>query len=167
MNGPQHGPENDKSEGNEGPRGSEKRKLPEFIFVDADRESETPRYGGFEEQYFRSFQTLKHKDSSISVRITCLLGALLLSVIVALATPLLLLCVILNVLTFFKGKNFWLQTKKLWMYLKRACVVILGFLVALFSPSFGLTIIMIYFLLQGQRMENDFMMKLLRSRMPK
>src|ERR1700733_8987960 len=143
-------------------RGSEKRKLPEFVYVDVDREDEAKKFSGFEEQYFRSFQALKHKGSSISVRITCLLGSLLLIVTVAFAVPFLLLFAILNALTFFKMKLFWLQTKKLWMYLKRALVVTLGFAVAVFSPSFGLTIIMIYFLLQGQQMENQFMMKLMR-----
>lgn len=159
MNEPQHSPEN-----HEGERGSEKRKLPEFIFVDVDREEEAQKFRSFEEQYFRSFQSLKHKDSSISVRVTCFLGALLLLIAVIFAAPFLLIFVILNVLTFFKAKPFWLQTKKLWMYLKRALVVALGFSVAVFSPSFGLTIIMIYFLLQGHQMQNQFMMKLMRSR---
>jgi hypothetical protein len=158
----QYNPEN-----NDANRGSEKRKLPEFIFVDVDRESEAQKTSGFEEQYFRSFQALKHKDSSISLRITCLLGALLLLVTLMFAIPFLLLFLLFNVLTFFKIQSFWAQTKKLWLYLKRALVMALGFSVAVFSPSFGVTLIMIYFLLQGQKMENHFMMKLMRSSMRK
>lgn len=145
---------------------SEKRKMPEFIYVDPDVETEreAPDLGGFGQEYFTSFQTFKKKDSSIMVRVVSFFGALILLGAVILGLPFFLLFLALNLITFFKMKPFWEQTIKLWEYIKRVLAVIVGLFVAVFSPSFGLTIIMVYFLLQGQRLENQFMMKLMKSR---
>lgn len=141
-----------------------KRRLPDFIYVDDGPHFEKPHFGGFEEQ-FQSFGGIADKDFPLSVRALCLLGAIVLLLIVTAAIPFLLLFIFLNLISFFKSADLWSNTKKLWSHMKTGIVAIIGLVIAVFSPAFGISIIFLYYLLQGKKLENQIMMKLMKGRM--
>lgn len=146
-------------------RGSEERKLPEFIYIETNQD--------YREEYFRenpkmefgrTFESLTRKEYPLMLRLFCLVFAgfvlsfsLMVFFFVALFT-------LINLVTFFTLPQFRKRTKELWLQLKKLFVSGIGLLVAVISPPFGFAIIMVYFLLKGARMEEDWVSRVMSER---
>ncbi|MFA6915895.1 MAG: hypothetical protein WC222_05825 [Parachlamydiales bacterium] len=71
-------------------------------------------------------------------------------------------CFLINLITlgYSKTANDWVA--KCFYWWKKLFVLSLGFFIAVFSPSLGLTIIVVFFILQGEKLSSGIFSKILR-----
>lgn len=145
---------------------SAKRKLPEFVYVEEEGEwrQEEP-FEHFKEHFSHSAEMMKKQHYPLALRIFCLIGSLFLFAFTFFVLIYVALSLVVNILTFFRMRGFWERTKSWWGALKKTFVTSSGLLVAVFSPAFGLAIIMVYFLLLGQSMDEQWATRILKSRL--
>lgn len=135
------------------------REKPEFIVIEEPDEAES-------KEYYHSFMSLERSHYSPLVRFFFFLGSFL---IVCFSFLLLILSVfylVLNAATFFQVASFKQQLIRIWGRYKTVLVFSLGLFIATLSPPFGFSIILVYFMLQGQRLENTMMSRFMRMRPP-
>lgn len=63
-----------------------------------------------------------------------------------------------------KFEPFNKQTIRYWKQLKKAVVIALGLFIATLSPAFGFGMILLYFVLQGEEINNSFLNQMMKSR---
>jgi len=138
--------------------------MPEFIFVEEGKTEEGETIGGFKEEFKESVSQMENRAYPVSVRIVCLLVAFFLSIVVLISIPFLLGFFSLNLVTFFQMEAFWKRTQKFWDTFKKLFVTVLGLVIAFFSPAFGLSVIMVYFMMRGQQMDQVWVNRMMQSR---
>lgn len=142
----------------------EERKMPEFIFVEEGKTEDGKKYGEFKEEFQESVHKMEDRAYPISVRIVCLIMALFLSIIVLISIPFLLGFLSINLVTFFQMGPFWERTQQFLETFKKLFVTVLGLIIAFFSPAFGLSVIMVYFMMRGQQMDQQWVSRIMESR---
>ncbi|MBS4168763.1 hypothetical protein [Parachlamydia sp. AcF125] len=147
--------------------GSTPQKLPEFIYIeDLQRgaEQEEIRKNPGEEKLYSSINQLEKKHYPWVLRAITFFASLFLLV----AIPFLLVVVLCNALfavgLLGKFEPFNRQTIRYWKQLKKATVIALGLFTATLSPAFGFGIILMYFVLQGEELNNSFLEQMMKSR---
>ncbi len=139
--------------------------MPEFIYIDTDQR--------YHEEYFRegprtafgaSFESLTRREYPLMLRLFCLVFSSLVLFFACFVLAFVLLFTAINLVTFFTLTDFWKRTKSLWEQLKKLFVSGIGLLVAVVSPAFGFSIIMVYFLLKGARMDEDWVSRMMREK---
>ncbi|NGX43689.1 MAG: hypothetical protein K940chlam7_01989 [Chlamydiae bacterium] len=159
MTGFEH-PRNNKNEGEK----PQERKLPDFIFVEEEEGSHGESYTSFQEQFYRSTGLMEKRSYSVALRFAFLVCSLFLLFIFCIALPFVIIFFLLNLLTLFKAMAYWERTKQLWGKAKTVFVTAMGLLIAVFSPPFGMAVIMVYFLLKGQSMEQQWVSRIMKER---
>lgn len=129
---------------------NKKQKLPEFIVIEEDPEFQKQHYKKEEDQFFSSFYTLKNTGTFPGIiRIAFVFGAVLLSIGVILTFFLFAFAAVLNALTFFQLEDVNKRVKTTWNLWKKLVAFLLGAVVGVFSPQFGIGIITTYLLLHN------------------
>jgi len=159
-----HPPGNHIPEEEDKARGSEERKMPDFIFVDSESEYREEAYGGYQREFDPEFQKMAVKEYPLILRFFCLIFSALILLVSAVAFLFVLFFFAGNLLTFFQMDQFWKQTKNLWEQLKKLFVSGLGLAIAVISPAFGFSIIMVYLLLKGSTMDEDWVSRMMKDR---
>lgn len=142
---------------------SEQIHHPEFIIIDEESAEKERIQGRREEGSFSSFEDLTDVKFPFSIRVVSF-GLSLLMLMSAIAAVLGIIGAgLISVLTlgyyersialFHRCVNWW----------RKSSVLALGFFIAIFSPSFGFTIIIIYFLMLGEKISHDILKKMLYS----
>jgi hypothetical protein len=145
------------------PPENEQRELPEFIYIETENHEEQGSRG-YQEEFRASFDKMEGRNYPFSVRLVCLISALFLLFAVLLTTPFLLVFFLINLVTVFQLTAFWERTKQLWNAYRKLFVTLLGLFVAVFSPAFGLSIIMMYFMMRGQQSDQQWVSRIMEAR---
>ncbi len=151
-------------EQDEFPEEKKSQNKPEFIYVETEHYDEGHEFGGFQKEFQQSYQKMETKNYPAAVRMVCFVCSFFLILFLLLAAPFLLLFVGINLLTFFQLKLFWEKTVQLWSMFKRMFVTALGLLIAVLSPAFGLSVIMVYFMMSGGNYERDWVARVFKNR---
>lgn len=138
------------------------KKKPEFIYIEDHRvegEFGPEAEGGYSE-YFESIEKLGQAHYPWFLRMLTLLlsiGLAVWSVILALIT---LALAVLDLITLYKVDNFGKTGKRYRKMMSKTVVGALGCFVATFHPPFGFGIIVLYFMMLGERLSQDMMSKM-------
>jgi len=139
-------------------------KEPEIIYIDDVYVEPETNESTSQQQLYSSINQLEKTHYPFFLRIITFFAALAL----ALVLPLFALFVaahglIAGLLLF---KNATSNTKALyyWRQLKKTAVVMLSLLIATISPSFGLGMIVLYFVLQGEEIHNSFLNQMINRK---
>jgi hypothetical protein len=147
-------------------RGSHERKLPDFIYIDSEkstREQESFK-GQFRGEMGTHFEKMADKEYPLMLRLFCFVFSALVFLVSLIALMFFLFFLLINLVTFFQMEAFWKQTKNLWEQLKKLIVSGIGLAVAVISPAFGFSIIMVYMLLKGSAMDEDWVSRVMKER---
>lgn len=143
------------------------QKLPEFIYIDdiqIEPDQEESRKSTREENLYASINELEKARYPWLLRVLTFFASLVLVVVI----PILLIVVLCNALFAFgllwKFEPFNKQTIRYWKQLKKAVVIALGLFIATLSPAFGFGMILLYFVLQGEEINNNFLNQMMKSR---
>lgn len=138
---------------------------PEFVLIDEGGEEKV--YGGshtFQSSCeFEPLHKLKDVKPTAALRIASLLSSLILYGALVLLIFLFLVHATMFLLTLGLVPFFRLATAKYWDLIKKTFVVASGLFVALFSPHFGLAIIVLYFILTTGGTSDPIFSKLFKS----
>lgn len=135
---------------------------PQFIFIEDERtvESEEPR-GREETEHF--FEQLSELQASWPLRLGALVSGILLAgcCLVAMLLTALTGAGVLATLGWHEGTKGMFRKCRKWMC--RVAAVSVGLFVGVFSPSFGIGIILVYFILLGERINQELFNRVLRT----
>lgn len=143
------------------------QKLPEFVFIDEEKTytyEPGEEFDPFEQRFEENFRGMKKAEYPFSVRVFCFAAAVVTFFLCALALPLLLFFFFGNLLTFSKVEVLRIRMEWLWGAFKKLFVVWLGVSIAVISPAFGFSVILIYLMLQGVNEEEDWIARTMKSR---
>jgi hypothetical protein len=146
---------------------SDKKKIhePEFIILDAEDEDRESFVKKSQAEYFETFQMLKTLRHTWSLRlISAVLFWFSLFVLVVFFFVF-AVNVLFSVVTLFQNKKLDSGTLAAWAQFKKACVFSVGLLLAVFSPSLGFGLIVLYYLLREEKLSNKPWFMLLKSRL--
>ncbi len=136
---------------------------PEFILIEEEQSGRQGHGYRRESPDFASFEELSTVHFPFSIRIAALgLSFLMLMSVVASLAALILTGSGVAATLGLSRKVVDLFHKCLG-WLRKAAVLSMGFFVAVFSPSFGFAIIIIYFLLLGEKINHDILKRMLQS----
>lgn len=129
-------------------------KKPDFIYVDHTYQHERSQGSEGASQAFESLRTMQQRHYPLSLRFFTL-GA---SFIFAIWAALMLICtgvsIVIAALVLFKSDYGNGRIKAYWKYFRQSLVFMLGLFVAAFSPAFGISIIILYYVQQGESIRN-------------
>lgn len=142
-------------------------KKPEFIYVETEEYHAGHEYGGFQEEFKESYQKMGSRQYPIAVRFVCFIGAFFLLFFLLLATPFLIVFTVINVLTLFQWKAWAQKTKQVWKTYSKMFVTVLGLLLAVISPAFGLSVILVYLMMNGQKTDDVWVNRIFEASLKK
>lgn len=134
---------------------------PEYVILDA--EEETPR----SEQSGEMFDTLKKlsaKHIPWPMRIVFLILFFFCLAVAVLLLLYFLFHTVLATVTLFQNPALNNNVKKAWNILVSDIVIALGFAIGFFSPTFGLSVIMLYFMLHRESQGGAFVTRFFQAR---
>lgn len=143
-------------------------KKTDYIYVETEeydpgQEFRGHKYKGFQKEFRYSYQKMGTRSYPVSVRIICLLCAIFLFFFLLLATPLVLLFLAINTLTLFQWEAFWQRTKMVAGTYSKILVTTLGLLVGVISPALGISLILVYFMMLGQKSGDVWVEKIFKA----
>ncbi len=138
-------------------------KEPDTIYVETEDYEPGREFGGFQKEFQHSYEKMGARSYPISVRVVCLFCSLFILFFLLLATPFLLFFLGVNILTLFQWDAFKQRTKVIWFTYSKMLVTALGLLVAVLSPALGISIILVYFMMQGQKSEDVWVERIFRA----
>lgn len=136
---------------------------PEFIIVEDDQTTGQKTESQKDTSSYASFEELSSVRFPFAVRVASFgLSFLMFMSAIAAAIGLFFTgCLILITFGYYdKAKLIFKRCHNWW---RKAIVLSLGFFVAVFSPSFGFAIIIIYFLMLGEKINHDILRRMLHS----
>ncbi len=136
------------------------RKMPDFIYVDSGQHDETQNLGTTTQdprQMFGSIQTMAKGKHPFYLRALALIGTFIMLFLSAIVFIVLLITFVLSVIFLRQSTYFNEQVSIAWKCFKRkAMVFTLGCFVCIFHLSLGIGIVLMYFLLTGEKFNNRF-----------
>lgn len=145
---------NDESE-----KPKQEKKLPEFIFLDDDSHEASQKLGTHRqdpEQVFGSIQTIAKRRHPLYLRLLAFFGTLVLFAVSIFLFAIALFVFILSLLLFRQSSYMNEQASVSWKSFKKSAVFTLGCFVCIFNLSFGVGIVLMYFMLSGEKFDNRF-----------
>jgi hypothetical protein len=133
----------------QGEQNDQKIHQPEFVILGEESKEEVSG-GEFQQQTshpYESFEKLHDIKPSLGVRFACLLSSYILFLAAILVFFLLLLSLAVVIISVGQSKKVNNLFKKYWEVLRKLIVTASGLLVSVFSPAFGLGIIILYFII--------------------
>lgn len=136
---------------------------PEFILIEEGSPEGYSNQESSDEPEFSSFEELGKVSYPLSIRFLSLFMSLL-SFLSAVGSSIALLALAITVICTFGQVNAINQAfHNTYSWLSKSFVLTLGFLVAVFSASFGFAIIILYFMMLGEKINPAILRKMLDS----
>lgn len=144
------------------------RKIPEFIYVDHGPHENVENIGSTPhqdpKQVFGSIQTMAKGKHPFYLRVLALIGSLIMVFGCVLVLLITLVFVCMSLILLRQSAHMNEQASIAWKVFKKAIVFTLGGFVCIFNLSFGLGIIMMYFMLTGEAINSRFMQEFNKRR---
>lgn len=128
---------------------------PEFVVLDDGRKDKASEHKQ-EEQFQTLFGNVKKVESTWSIRIMAFFACFLLVAVSLFSLFFLMLSGLLAALTLFKSDQANQATLKSWKNFKKILVCTLGLAISVFSPSLGIGLIFLYFVLKNETLDPRF-----------
>lgn len=132
--------------------------VPEFVYIDDEDTYEyESTFSGMREKGSDSLQDLVKRRYPAKLRVITFFISLLALLFTCVTLIFLTLYVCLSGLLLFQNDRLNFYLKKCFNVFKKSLVFFLGFFVATLSPGFGFGIIILYFIMQGEKMSDPVM----------
>jgi hypothetical protein len=130
---------------------------PEFIILDGSDEGPSPSQESKEmgAEYVETLQKIGHMSFGWPIRIMCFSGAIIAALATAFVAVLACVSFLIAGLVLFMMKDANAQMFKVFATVRKLFVLTLGLLIAVFSPPLGLGMIVLYFMLHGERLQQS------------
>lgn len=130
---------------------------PKFIIVEEEvfKGHTNERYNEKDDE-LKSFEKLKQVKYPILIRIICFFFTLLAFFSALSAFLGVVISLILTLITLGKYPQSQVAFRQCINWLKKSLVFLLGCSIAIFSPHFGFVLIVVYFLILGEKLDNQF-----------
>lgn len=154
---PGSGEQSDKM--NEHEESKPERKIPEFIILDQDTEDETQKLGATPQdpsQMLGSIQTMTKGRQPFYLRILAFFGTFVMLALSTIVLAVLLITLLISLLLLRRSKYMNEQAAVAWRCFKKAMVFSLGCFVCIFNLSMGVGIVLMYFMLTGEKVSSRF-----------
>lgn len=135
------------------------RKIPEFIILDQGTEDETQKIGATPQdpkQMFGSIQTIAKGKQPFYLRILAFFGTFVMLALSTIVLAVLLIVLLLSLLLVRQSTYMNEQVSLAWRSFKKAMVFTLGSFVCIFNLSMGVGIVLMYFMLSGEKVSSRF-----------
>ncbi|MEC7839143.1 MAG: hypothetical protein VX777_03790 [Chlamydiota bacterium] len=129
---------------------------PEFIYVGEEYIESEPKGEYRQEDFYESFSQLHDIKPTIAVRVACLIGSMLVFLLSLFMAACVLVSCIFVVGTLGLNQYCKIVLARHWIRFKNFFVIAGGTFVGVFSPLFGLGIVILYFMLKGQGKDQFF-----------
>lgn len=139
-------------------------KKPEFIYVETEDYQTGREFGGFQEEFKQSYEKMGAREYPLAVRFVCFVSAFFLLFFLLLATPFLIAFAVINILTFFQWDAWAQKTKQVWQSYSKMFVTMFGLLLAVISPAFGISVILVYLMMSGQKKDDVWVNRIFEAR---
>lgn len=137
---------------------STKRNEPEIIYIDDISIEPELEESTAQEQFYSSIHELgKGKHYPLFMRILTFFASLALLILLPFFMLFAAAHGLVAGLVLFRNSASNAKARYYWKQLKKTIAVTLGLLIATISPSFGFGIIILYFLIQGEEIQNSFL----------
>lgn len=122
---------------------------PEFIILTEEHSEQVYHESGSEQksEFYQPFEKLEGIQATAGLRIGCLITSFLMLGCTVFVFLFLMFALILAALTFGQVESLNSMLKKYWSIFRKVFVITMGLTVAVFSPFFGLGLIILYFIL--------------------
>lgn len=132
-----------------------KRVIPEIIIEDAP--SSNARVGA--DVYYDTLNKLKTTPFSPGMRVLLFLLSLVMAIATIVVLCVALIYTLLAAVSFFQSSNFNAMMRQSWKGVWKFLVFTMGFLLGVFSPAFGIGIVVLYFMVHNEKMDGFFLNK--------
>lgn len=143
------------------------RKLPEFIYLNDDSFEKSQKIGETHQdpqQMFGSIETISKRRQPFYLRMLAFIGTFILMVFSLFLFACAIIVGILSLLLFRQSSYLNEQAFVTWKSFKKASVFTLGCFVCIFNLSFGVGIVLMYFMLSGEKFDNRFVQEFTKHR---
>lgn len=137
----------------------QKAKMPDYIYVEEDDQSNA--FSAQYKEYYNALNRLQKYNYSWGIRLACLFVTALMTVYIALMGLLFLFTGALAALMLFRSESANIHFQQYWRRFRRSVVIGLGTCVAIISPAFGFGIVVLYFMLHGDKLNDTFFSRFL------
>jgi len=149
--------------------GKSERKMPDFIFVDQAHHNDNKRIGDSSYQdpkhMFGSIQTMAKGKQPFYLRILAFLGTFVMLFGCVLVLMITLIAFFFSLILFRQSDSLNNQANIAWRSFKKAVVFTLGCFVCIFNMSFGIGIVLMYFMLSGEQLSHRFMQEMTKHQL--
>jgi hypothetical protein len=153
----------DKNNGEERKREERKREVHEPEVIILDQEGKKSNKNKEEkEEYISVLQELGKKHYPFTMRLLAFVTTFFVAGATLLALFFALLGTLIAALVLFQNPKVNDSMLKSWKNVKKLLTITLGVAISIFSPSLGLGLIMLYFMLQGEHMNKTIFTKVFR-----
>ena len=137
---------------------------PEYVILDKEEDEARKDEGYAKEQadYLTTLHKIGQMKFGVGLRILCLLAAFFVALATVFIAALSLIAVAMGALTLFLSKEVNTQVLKALNNVRKLFVITFGLLIAVFSPALGLGLIVLYFMLKGESLQQDLINKVVR-----
>jgi len=144
-------------------------KKPEFFFVGDQEETQDVEYSEFveKERIFQQFKKLDEASYPFFLRILTLIGSAILFIVSLIPLAMTAVYLVFCLVSFFQVKALTGLLKRVWSNFQKLLVMGIGFLIATFIPPLGFGLILLYVMLQGDKLKGDRMAAFVMSRLMK
>lgn len=168
-----HHPGNHNYEKKNGSRGSEEKELPDFVVVDAkfdghgSIEDETglneDSFQEYRKEYNSSFGKVAATERPFLTRFVCLFFSLFFFLLSVVLITISIFFLLVNLITLFQMDRLWKQTRILLLISKKLFLLGTGLAIAVISPTFGFSLIMVYLMLKGSAADDDWISTMMKN----
>jgi hypothetical protein len=135
------------------------RKIPDFIYVDHGPQDDAHKIGATPQdprQMFGSIETMTRGRHPFYLRLLAFLGTFVMIFLSVIVFAVALVFIALSLLFVRQSTYMNEQARVAWKFFKKAMVFTLGCFVCIFNMSFGIGIVLMYFMLTGEKLSNRF-----------
>lgn len=135
---------------------------PEYIILDKEEEEPKHQYAKEQADYLATLHKIGQMRFGVGLRILCLLGGVVAAIATTIVAALSLIVVAMGAITLFLSKDINEQVLKALRNVRKLIVITFGLLLAVLSPALGLGMIILYFMLKGESIQQDLINKVVK-----
>lgn len=135
---------------------------PEYIILDKEEEPAQPQYAKEQADYLTTLHKIGQMRFGVGIRFLCLVAGLVAAIATLFVAALSLIVVALGAITLFLSKDVNTQVLNSLRNVRKLLVITFGLLLAVVSPALGLGMIVLYFMLKGESLQQDIINKVVK-----
>jgi ABC-type multidrug transport system fused ATPase/permease subunit len=147
--------------------GGQQKKIhqPEFIILEDDERQETRHSteSSLHQEYIELLKKLNQRKYSWSVRLMTFFGFFFLGILTLVLAFFAAISILIALISLFRSSEANEYMHKAVRQVKKFLVMTAGMFIGIFSPSLGLGLILLYFLMQGETLNKVFVSKVFSS----